>query len=100
MKARLVITFIIGFSAVVRASDNSIEVTLEDPPESTQRPFHWKFVTREVNSDSNYAQWRYKFLAGSDMRLGTAADTKAIKRLVPGTISPTIRWISRSIVLS
>lgn len=99
MKAGLVITLIIGFSAVVQASDNSIEVTLEDSPESTQRTFHWKFVTREVNSDSNYAQWRYKSLAGSDMRLSTRRDTRAIKQLVPGTVSPTIRWISRSIVV-
>jgi hypothetical protein len=40
-----------------------------------------------------------KFEGGSDKPLGTPKDTAAIKALVPARISPTIRWVSRSIVV-
>jgi hypothetical protein len=99
MNPRLLFTFIIGFTAVVHASDNSDEVFFEEIPE--HQP-HWNFVPRapqEVDSDSNYMQWRYKFLSGSDKRLGSEADTAAIKQLVPATIPRTIRWVSRSVVV-
>jgi hypothetical protein len=91
----------IGFAAVVHASDNSVEVTLEDTPElqQTQTYYRWKSTPQEVDSDSNYTQWRDKFLTGSGKRLGSAADAAAIKRLVPATIPPTIRWLSRRVVV-
>ena len=38
-------------------------------------------------------------IAGSDKRLGTAADSAAIKALVPSTPPVTIRWVSRSLVV-
>jgi len=99
MNPRLVFTFIIGFSIVVHASDNLDEVFFEEIPE--HQP-HWNFVPtapQKVDSDSNYDRWQYKFLSGSDKRLGSAADLAAIKHLVPATIPPTIRWVSRSVVV-
>ncbi len=106
MDPRLVLTLIVAFTPVVQASDNSVEVTLEDTPEQQQADAahsyrRWKFPPPQEapNSDSNYMQWRYKFLSGSDKRLGSAADATAIKRLVPVAIPPTIRWVSRSVVV-
>jgi hypothetical protein len=96
MGVRLIFTFIIGFIAGVHASDNSDEVFFEEIPE---HQFHWKLGPQEVDSDSNYSEWRYKFLSGSDKRLGSATDVAAIKHLVPATMPPTIRWLSRSIVV-
>jgi hypothetical protein len=99
-----VFALVIGFTAVVHAGDNSIEVTLEDTPadQSQLRSFeNWRHkpAPQESNSDANYWQWRYKFEAGSANQLGSAADTAAIKAMVPPTIPPTIRWVSRSIVV-
>lgn len=96
--------FLFASAAVVRAGDNSIEVTLEDTPqqEHAQSPFrHWIFVPPPQNqdSDSQFPQWESKFQAGSDKQLGTARDTTAIKALVPSTMPVTIRWVSRHIVV-
>jgi hypothetical protein len=108
MKPTLVIALIVGFTAVVHAGDKSIEVTLEvTPPEDPQgsqlRSFEeWrrKPAPQEVNSDGNGAQWIFKFdYVASDKRLGSAADTASITALVPVTTSPTIRWVSRSVVV-
>jgi hypothetical protein len=101
MKRGLVFAFIVGFTSVVRASDNSVEVTLEDTPEHPRSFEAWgrKPAPEEVDSDGDSLHWRYKFEAGSDKRIGSAADEAAIKALVPPTISPTIRWVSRSVVV-
>jgi hypothetical protein len=93
-------------TAVVHGSDKSIEVTLEDTPEDQQaqlkalEPYRHKPPPQEVNSDANYGQWRHKFEAGSGKQLGSAADVAAIKALVPPKMPPTIRWVSRSIVVA
>ena len=86
------------------SGDNSVEVTLEDTPEQQQQNNdyrRWRFVpgNQQQDSDSQFAHWRYEFYAGSDKPLGTAADTTAIKALVSSTIPPTMRWISRSVVV-
>ena len=104
MSTRLLFAFVLAFAAVVRASDNSVEVTLEDAPEHQQAPqtsLRWKFRPGAAirDSDSEGGKWRYKFYAGSDKPLGTAADAAAIKRLVPSTMPVAIRWISRSVVV-
>jgi hypothetical protein len=105
MKARLVVPLLLGLAGVVRASDNSVEVTLEDTPDQqqSQQPAfrRWRFQPRRAiqDSDSQGAQWQFKFIAGSDKSLGTAADSAAIKALVRSTTPVTIRWISRSVVV-
>jgi len=105
MKARLVVPLLLGIAGVVHASDNSVEVTLEDTPDqqqSQQTAFRrWRFQPRPAiqDSDSQGAQWQFKFIAGSDKRRGTAADSAAIKALVPSTTPVTIRWVSRSVVV-
>jgi hypothetical protein len=100
MKLALALVLIGGLTAVVQASDNSIEVTLqpititasktgrEGPPGDHEAP---------PKALDGY--WRNKFEGGSDKPLGTPKDTAAIKALVPATISPTIRWVSPSIVV-
>jgi hypothetical protein len=104
MKARLVVPLLLGISSVVHASDNSVEVTLEDTPDQqqSQQPAfrRWRFQPRPAfqDSDSQGAQWQFKFIAGSDKRLGTTADSAAIKALVPSTTPATVRWVSRSVV--
>jgi hypothetical protein len=94
---------IIGFTYVVQAKGNSDEVFYEEVP--GHQP-EWKFTPRlvprpreELKSDSNCDQWQFKFLSGSDKPLGGAADLAAIQHLVPAAIPPTIRWISRHIVV-
>jgi hypothetical protein len=114
MKARLVVPLLLGLAGVVHASDNSVEVTLEPPPppralentpdqQQSQQPAfrRWRFQPGPASqdSDSQGAQWQFKFIAGSDKSLGTAADSAAIKALVPSTTPVTIRWISRSVVV-
>ena len=105
MKWYLVFALIVGLAGAVHATDNSVEVTLElTPPEDPQgsqlRSFeNWRHkpAPEESNSDANGGQWWYTFEAGSDKRLGSAADVVAIKAVVPVTVPPTIRWISRSV---
>ena len=103
MKGRLVVPLLLGLAGVVHASDNSVEVTLEDTPDQSQLPAfrRWRFQPGPAiqDSDSQGAQWQFKFIAGSDKRLGTAADSAAIKALVPSTPPVTIRWVSRSVVV-
>ncbi len=108
MNRSVIFALIIGLAGVAQANDNSIEVTLEPTaPEDQQgsqlRLFEkWrrKPAPQEVNSDGNVAQWSFKFdYVASDKRLGSAADTAAIKALVPATTSPTIRWVSKSLVV-
>jgi hypothetical protein len=100
MSARLLLTLMITLAAIVEASDNSVEVTLEDTP-SQNPPPHWKFRPDSAaqDSDSQGVHWRSKFYAGSDKRLGTLRDAASIKRLVPSSMPITIRWISRSVVV-
>ena len=118
MKPVLAFALIVGFTAAVQASDNSIEVTLEITPADQQAQRNvlvpdasgWSLLQSAVadqhkpppqktNSDPNYGYWRNKFEGGSDKPLGRPKDTAAIKALVPAAISPTIRWISRSMVV-
>ena len=107
MRARFAITLLLGFAAIAQASDNSVEVTLEDTPDQqqSQQPTfrQWRFQPAPApaiqDSDSQGAQWQFKFVAGSDKRLGTAADSAAIKALVPSTTPVTVRWVSRSVVV-
>ena len=108
MNRSLIFALIIGLTAVARANDNSIEVTLEptlpeDPQGSQLRSFEqWrpKTAPHEVNSDGDFAQWKFKFdYVGSDKRLGSARETASIKALVAATTPPTIRWLSRSVVV-
>ena len=108
MKARHVVPLLLGLAGVVHASDNSVEVTLEDTPDQqqSQQPAfrRWRFQPGKPgpaiqDSDLQGAQWQFKFIAGSDKRLGTAADSAAIKALVPSTPPVTIRWVSRSVVV-
>lgn len=101
MSARLLLTVMIGLTTVVEASDNSVEVTLEDTPEQQAPQTRWRFRPGSANpdSDSQGVQWRYKFYAGSDKPLGSARDTAAVKVLVPSSMPITIRWISRSVVV-
>jgi hypothetical protein len=106
VKRGLMFALIVGFTGAVHASDNSIEATLEDAPPGQQAQFRafetWrrKPTPQEVNSDGNFAQWIFKFdYVASDKRLGNAADTASIKALVPATTPPTIRWVSRSVVV-
>jgi hypothetical protein len=102
----LLFALIIGLAGFAHASDNSIEVTLEDAPPD-QQPHLKAFETwrrkptpQELNSDGNFAQWKFKFdYVASDKRLGRSGDTSAIKALVPATTPPTIRWVSRSVVV-
>jgi hypothetical protein len=98
MNPALVFAFIFGFTAVVHASDKSDDVFYEEVPE--HQP-HWKFRPGPAmqDSDSQGGEWKYKFITGSDERLGTARDTAAIKTLLPSTMPVTIRWISRSVVV-
>jgi len=107
MKLALAFVLIGGLTAVVQASDNSIDVTLEGArgEQQAQRvlvvvpdAYGHKPSPQNTNSDANYGYWRNKFEACSDKPLGRPKDTAAIKALVPATISPTIRWVSRSIV--
>jgi hypothetical protein len=101
----LVFALTFGTTAIVHPSDNSIEVTLEDTPRdqrSSPRSFEaWRHKppADETNSDANYIQWRNKFESGSDKPLGSPADTAAIKALFPATPPPTIRWVSRFVVV-
>jgi hypothetical protein len=107
MKLALTFALIVGFTTVVQASDNSIEVTLERTPgdQQAQRKvlvldaYRHKPPPQKADSDANYRYWRNKFEGGSDKPLGRPKDAAAIKALVPATISPTIRWVSRSIVV-
>src|SRR5437667_8189258 len=108
MNRSLIFCLIIGLAAVAHANDTSLEVTLElTPPEDPQgfqlRSFEqWrpKPAPHEVNSDGNFAQWKFNFdYVASDKRLGSAADTATIKALVPAGTPPTIRWVSRSVVV-
>ena len=101
MRTRLALTLVIAVAAVIQAGENSVEVTLEDTPEHHETP-RWKFTPGQSADDrdqNGFMQWRYKFYVGSDKQLGTAADTAAIKALVPLTMPPKIRWISRSVVV-
>jgi hypothetical protein len=106
MKARLVVPLLLGLAGVVHASDNLVEVTLEDTPDQqqSQQPAfrRWRFQPQPrpaiQDSDSQGAQWQFKFIAASDKRLGTTADSAAINALVPSTTSATVRWVSRSVV--
>jgi hypothetical protein len=118
MKPVLAFALIVGFTAAVQASDNSIEVTLEITPADQQAQRNvlvpdasgWSLLQSAVadqqkpppqktNSDPNYGYWRNKFEGGSDKPLGTPKETAVIKALVPATMSPIIRWVSRSIVV-
>jgi hypothetical protein len=105
MKPRVLFALLVGFTGTIYASDNSIEVTLEDTPadEQPRRTFDaWRHkpAAKEVSSDGNFAQWKFKFdYVASDKRLGRSGDTSAIKALVPATTPPTIRWVSRSVVV-
>ena len=108
MKPVLAFAFIVGFTAAVQASDNSIQVTLEATPGERQAQrvivvvpdaYRHKPPPQKINSDPNYGYWRNKFEGGSDKPLGRPKDTAAIKALVPATIPPTIRWVSPSIVV-
>jgi hypothetical protein len=106
MKPRLVFALLLGSTGVIHASDNSIEVTLEGTPADEQSQFRafevWRHkpAAQEVSSDGNFAQWKFKFdYVASDKRLGSAADTATIKALVAATTPPTIRWVSRSVVV-
>src|ERR1700736_4623710 len=109
MSVRLVIALILAFAAVVRASDNSVEVTLEDTLEQQQkdaleqqqkyRRWHFAPKPQDHDSDSQFEQWRFKFNAGSNKSLGNAKDEAAIKSLVPGTSTVAIRWVSRRVVV-
>jgi len=100
MSARLVLTLLLGVTAVLYASDNSVEVTIEDTLPQTPPP-HWKFRQDSAakDSDSQGDQWRGKFITASDKPLGTAKDTRAIEALVPSSMPLTIRWISRSVAV-
>ena len=101
MSVRVVVAALVAVTVTAEASDNSVEVTLEDtPPENP--PHHWKFLPFSPpapDSDSQGDQWRDKFITASDKRLGTAKDTSAIEALVPSSIPLMIRWISRSVAL-
>ena len=84
MKARFVVPLLLGLAGVVHASDNSVEVTLEDTPDQqqSQQPAfrRWRFQPGPAiqDSDSQGAQWQFKFIAGSDKRFGTTAASAAI----------------------
>jgi hypothetical protein len=69
------------------------------PTPSDDDKRRWKLYREDANSDRQGDQWQFKFNAGSDKPLGTAADAAAIKALVPATVSPTIRWVSHSVVV-
>jgi hypothetical protein len=105
MKPRVLFALLVGFTGTIYASDNSIEVTLEDTPadEQPRRTFDaWRHkpAAKEVSSDGNFAQWKFKFdYVASEKRLGSAGDTATIKALIPATRPPTIRWVSRSVVV-
>jgi hypothetical protein len=107
MKLALSFAWIVGFTAVVQATDNSVEVTLEDTLGDQQAQgkvlvldvYLHKPPPQKTDSDADYGYWRNKFEGGSDKPLGTPKDTAAIRGLIPATISPTIRWVSRSIVV-
>jgi hypothetical protein len=104
MSATLLLIFLFASAAVVHASDNSVEVTLEDTPQQQHADTtfrRWSFFKRPQyqDSDSQFPQWESKFKAGSDRPLGTARDTAAIKAVVPSTMPVTIRWVSRRLVV-
>jgi hypothetical protein len=106
MKPRVLFALLLGFTGVIHASDNSIEVTLEDTPADEQSQFRafevWRHkpAAQELSSDGDFAKWKFKFdCVASDKRLGSAADTAAIEALVPATRPPTIRWVSRSVLV-
>jgi len=95
-----VLILLLGVTVVLYASDNSVEVTIEDTQPQTPPP-HWKFRPDSAAQDSDPQgdKWRDKFITASDKPLGTAKDTSAIEALVPSSMPLTIRWISRSVAL-
>jgi hypothetical protein len=110
MKARLALIWIMAIAPVAGATDNSVEVTLEDtpgqqPPKNNERWKGLKFQRSECDQKATerdskgYGKWRSKFDVGSDKPLGTPADVAAVKSLLPNTESITIRWVSRSVVV-
>src|SRR4051794_36267211 len=109
MVARLIIAMLlVSCRCFAGPPRDSIEVTLESTPEQ-QQPLQaeteaynrWKRLPRQADSDMNCEYWRYKFvITASEKRLGSARDIAAIKQLLPGTVPPTMRWVSRSVVVA
>jgi len=101
MRTWPVLILFLAVSAIALASDNSVEVTLEDTAPQTPPP-HWKFRPHSAvqDSDSQGDRWRDKFITASDKPFGTAKDVAAVQSLVPSSSVPvTVRWVSRSVVL-
>jgi len=106
MNSRLLFTFIIGFTAVVHATDNSDEVFFEEIPD--HQP-HWNFVPtapQEVDSDSKSSDdWLRMFDQASKKRLGTRRDLASIRAFVlanlrePDAEILAIRWVSSALVM-
>ena len=104
MRVLLMLTLLLGFTAVVRASGNSVEVTLEDTLDQQQkdkleeqqkyRRWHFNAKPPVHDSDNQFEQWRFKFNTGSDKRLGNAKDEIAIKSVLSDTPPIMIRWVS------
>jgi hypothetical protein len=108
MNRSLIFALLIGLAGVARANDNFIEVTLEVAPPEDQRDSQLKSFEQwrpkpaphEVNSDRDFSQWKFRFdYVASDKPLGSPGDTASIKALVSATTPPTIRWLSRSVVV-
>jgi hypothetical protein len=109
MVARLIIAvLLVSCRCFAGPPPDSVEVTLESTPEQhqpsqaeTEAYNRWKRDPREADSDTNYDHWRYQFVfTASDKRLGSARDVASIKQLLPGTVPPTMRWVSRSLVVA
>jgi hypothetical protein len=108
MVARLIIAvLLVSCRCFAGPPPDSVEVTLESTPEQkqpsqaeTEAYNHWKRGPQEADSDTNYEHWRHKFVfTASDKRLGSARDVASIKKLLPSTVPPTMRWVSRSAVV-
>ena|ERR1700736_4293732 len=101
MKQHLALIAIMAIAPLFGATDNSVEVTLEDTPEqqTSKDNQRWKQKPRLSECDQKrterdgkgYFKWRSKFDNGSDKPLGTSADITAVKSLLPNIQSVTIR---------
>lgn len=77
------------------------EDTQPPPKKKTQPSAHFDPKNQQPvpHFDSQYSHWKFEFYAASDKPLGTPTDTNMIRALIPSTIPPTIRWVSRSVVV-
>jgi len=70
-----------------------------EPTPSDAEKRRLQSIARDANSDEHGYDWEYKFKVASDKRLGSVSDATTIKALVPENVPPTLRWVSRTVVV-